>query len=105
MKFLIPLAFILVLSGCAQPAEENVTGTDPKEKCVALCEQALADGADLSSGPCLSNHLIKNWVCDVAHSPRTASDNLPENQCSAFREGDATHFVEVSPECDFIKQI
>jgi hypothetical protein len=51
--------------------------------------------ADLSSGPCLSNDLIPGWVADIVHSPRTKQDNLPENECQAYLEGRATHFVEL----------
>ncbi len=45
------------------------------------------------------------WVCDVAHSPREDVDNLPENQCREFGEGKANHFVEVNPNCEFIKAV
>jgi hypothetical protein len=76
------------------------------EKCAALCK---AMNFDLSNGPCLSDSSpawnISDWVCDVAHSPRIAIDNLPENQCSEFRKGKAHHFVEVSPGCEFIRVV
>jgi hypothetical protein len=52
---------------------------------------------DLSSGPCLSNDLIPDWVADIAHNPRTAADDKPENQCPAYRNGTAHHFVELDP--------
>lgn len=52
-------------------------------------------GRDLSSGPCLSNALMPNWVLDIAHSPRQPIDDLPENQCLSYREGKAEHFVEL----------
>lgn len=70
---------------------------------MALCQAELAKGTDLSAGPCLSNELAHDWVCDVAHSPRQDIDNLPENQCSAYREGRAHHFVEVDENCELIK--
>ena len=62
--------------------------------------------------PSLSAHqsgLRNTWtfeclVCDVAHSPREAVDDLPENQCADFREGRAHHFVEVTPDCRFIRE-
>jgi hypothetical protein len=46
-----------------------------------------------------------DWVCDVAHEPRQPVDNLRENQCDAWHAGTATHFIEVTPECEFIKAI
>ncbi len=54
-----------------------------------------AIGIDFSSGPCLTNDLLPDWVVDIAHNPRQALDNLPENQCQAFIEGRAKHFVEL----------
>ena len=60
-------------------------------------------GEDLSNGPCLSNEAIPGWVADIAHSPRQAVDDLPENQCSAYRDGTAKHFVELDPEGNVIR--
>ena len=72
--------------------------------CVALCEAELEKGTDLSAGPCLGNPIAgyADWVCDVAHSPRGATDGLPENQCSAYGEGIAKHFIEVGEDCSAI---
>ena len=66
--------------------------------------------SDLSDrSPCLSDNNpewnISGWVCDVAHSPRQAMDDLPENQCSEFREGKSNHFVEVDAACEFIRAV
>ena len=61
------------------------------------------------NGPCLSDNNsewnIADWVCDVAHSPRQDVDNLPENQCQAFRNSQAHHFVEVDSSCNFIRAV
>lgn len=77
----------------------------PQKSCIKLCKAQAANGTDLSSGPCIGNPVSEfpDWVCDIAHSPRTDVDNLPENQCSAFREGRANHFVEVDDGCAVIK--
>ena len=74
------------------------------EKCKKICENAK-EKIDLSNGPCLANPIegLENWVCDIAHNPRIEIDNLPENQCSAFREGKAKYFVELDPNCNLIK--
>lgn len=50
---------------------------------------------DFTNGPCLTNDLLPDWVADIAHNPRQKIDDLPENQCQAFTEGRATHFVEM----------
>lgn len=71
-------------------------------KCQELCQVEMADGKDLNLGPCLSNKIINDWVCDVAHNPRETIDNKKENQCSAFSTGQAHHFVEVDGNCNLI---
>lgn len=60
-----------------------------------LYRSKIATGEDLSNGPCLSDALMPNWVVDIAHNPRLAIDDLPENQCPSFREGRSDHFVEL----------
>ena len=76
------------------------------QECINLCLE-MKSKQNLTNGPCLSDNnpkwKIKDWVCDVAHWPRLPVDNLPENQCKDFREGRAHHFVEVDPECNFIR--
>lgn len=58
---------------------------------------------DFSNGPCLTNDLIPNWVADIVHNPREVVDNLPENQCPAYLEGRAKHFVELDPNGNIIR--
>lgn len=58
---------------------------------------------DMSSGPCLTNDLMPGWVVDVVHTPREVSDDLPENQCQAYREGRATHFVELDQSGNLVR--
>lgn len=52
-------------------------------------------GIDFSEGPCLTNDLLPGWVADMVHVPREKVDNLAENQCQAYLEGRAQHFVEL----------
>lgn len=103
---LLTMLFLVVLSGCQQPAGSGTGGeAGYATACVNLCMEKLAEGTNFGSGPCIGNPLQEypDWVCDVAHSPREAADNLPENQCPAFREGKAKHFVEVDEGCRVIK--
>ena len=112
MKFLILFLIVIVLvSGCAEnpkPTGLQELTIDQKaaQNCIYLCKSSKED---LSNGPCLSdnnsNWTVSDWVCDVAHLPRQNVDNLPENQCSDFREGRAHHFVEVYPNCSFIRVV
>lgn len=70
---------------------------------IELWRIALLSGDDLSSGPCLSNKVIPDWVADVAHNPRQDIDNLPANQCTAYLSGEAKHFVEIDLEGNLIR--
>lgn len=93
------LISILLISGCVgQQDEQKIISA-----CIRLCENEKLKGTNLTNGPCLSNEIAKDWVCDVAHSPRINVDDRPENQCPAFGKT-ASHFVEVDLECKFIKK-
>jgi len=100
----ISLALVVFLSGCIT-TEKETDLEKIKGYCISACEAERKNGIDLSNGPCLLNPMPENpdWVCDVAHDPRQSADDLPENQCSAFRESISHHFVEVTPECNFIR--
>ncbi len=65
--------------------------------------QSAKRGDNLSSGPCLTNALLPGWVVDIAHSPRTPEDDLPANQCRAYLEGTAKHFVELDIDGNVIR--
>ena len=100
--FLACLLVFAVLSGCTQVSEMG-SFNGPSQECIALCGQQKAK-IDYSKGPCLANPLAQypNYVCDIAHFPRSPIDDNPQNQCSAFSQGTAKHFIEVSPECHII---
>lgn len=68
-----------------------------------LFQQKKIDGEDMSKGPCLSNEIVTDWVADVAHNPRESIDDDPKNQCSAYLEGKAHHFVELDPDGRLIR--
>lgn len=117
--FLI-LIITLTLGGCAvektKPTLDLSKLNWGLEAQIALQEandvyqKAKAAGQDLTNGPCLSNALHGNadypetmWVLDIAHYPREEVDDLPANQCSAFRNGKAENFIEFTPEGQLIK--
>lgn len=116
IAFLFVIApFLIViggLNGCGPrlsfKANQNLSAikTD-QERAILEAQKIFAEkkaaGVDMSVGPCLSNEVIPDWVADVAHWPRQAIDDDPANQCSAFREGKAHHFVELDPEGNFIR--
>lgn len=73
------------------------------KKAMDVYKNRKDSGEDFETGPCLSNDLLPDWVVDIAHNPRQALDNLPENQCAAYTEGRAKHFVELDLEGEVIR--
>jgi len=105
-KAIQPLANVSEAVGEKYEAErqKQAAKSDAIVKCQELCQQMLSsDGQDFDKGPCLSNNIVADWVCDIAHSPRQAVDDDPSNQCESFREGSTNHFVEVDGNCNVIK--
>jgi len=96
------LILMAAVSGCTQP--ELTDAEQAKLACIAACQEALRAGQNLSHGPCLSDEIIPDWVCDVAHFPRQEIDNVKGNQCSGYGKT-AKHFVEVDPECNYIRAV
>ena len=85
----------IALAGCGDDAVAE------KEEVVAAAREVYAEaeeeGTDFSDGPCIANPLDdhEDWVVDVVHQPRTEADDDPANQCSAYRDGEAAHVVEL----------
>lgn len=105
---------IAFVSGCipeeiakedeAKGIEQIPTKQALVDECEAACRAAVAEGQDLSNGPCLLDPMSdSDWVCDIAHDPRENVDNLRENQCNAWHNKTASHFIEFTPDCNFIK--
>jgi hypothetical protein len=89
---------VAIAAGCG--------GAEADEETIRLAQQAYARataaGVDMTRGPCLG--VIKpGWVADVAHDPRQDVDDEPENQCAAYRSGEADHFVELDLDGEFIR--
>ncbi|MEM2956011.1 MAG: hypothetical protein QW041_00320 [Candidatus Pacearchaeota archaeon] len=93
--------FITGINGCIPESKiESI-----KNACINECQKQINEGKNLSSECLLDPIADTDWVCDVAHSPRQSIDNLQENQCKSWQNGTAKHFIEVSPECKFIRSI
>ena len=102
LKTLLILLVCFVLTACEANFQNNNQRIAISEAQVIFKKQ-LAVGVDMSKGPCLSNELIPDWVLDVSHDPRQPVDDLPENQCSAYIEGKAHHFVELDENGNLLK--
>jgi hypothetical protein len=95
----------LLVAGCGGDGVSN----DERDRAVAAAQsaydRAVERGEDLDSGPCIAEALpeLSDWVADVAHDPRADVDHDPDNQCRRYREGEASHFVELTPQGELIR--
>jgi hypothetical protein len=100
------VATTLAIIGCGGGDEASESDQD---KAVAEAQAAFSkaqkSGTDLSVGPCISESLpgLPDWVADVAHDPRQDVDDESANQCQRYRDGEADHFVELTPEGELIR--
>ena len=67
---------------------------------LSLYEQRKSEGTEFSS-QCLG--VVGNYAVDIVHIPRSSEDNLVENQCEAYRNGDVTHFIELDKDGNIVK--
>ena len=107
LLLLLSLAVILITAFLTLAKDAGLPKSVPKSEIDTAINQAkylysFQKIEDLSNGPCLSDALMPNWVVDIAHSPRQAVDDLPENQCPSYREGRSKHFVELDPDGNLI---
>ncbi|KKR08613.1 MAG: hypothetical protein UT32_C0001G0133 [Parcubacteria group bacterium GW2011_GWC2_39_14] len=76
---------------------------DLVEQAQQIYAQKKAKNVDFKNGSCLSDSLASTWVVDIAHDPRQAIDDLPENQCPSFISGKTQHFIELDPDGQLIR--
>jgi hypothetical protein len=99
------LAALAGMAGCGtDEPSENERGQAIAAAKVAF-DGAKQSGVDLDNGPCIAEELpgLEEWVADVAHDPREDVDDDPANQCQRYRDGEASHFVELTPEGELIR--
>lgn len=97
----IIITSLLILTSDTGPSENEIDSSVNKAR--NIYNEMKDRGVDFSQGPCLSNALHPGWVLDIVHSPRDPMDDLVENQCPAYREGRAKHFVELDTEGNLIR--
>jgi hypothetical protein len=98
-------ALALVLGACGGDEASQSETDQAVATAKRAYDEAKAAGVDLEVGPCIDDQLpgLPDWVADVAHDPRTDVDDDPANQCQRYRDGDAHHFVELTPEGELIR--
>ena len=95
----VVLIFVFYLRSCCEKSDNYL-----ESRAVDLYNVKKAQGVDFDS-QCLG--ILKgvqgNYVVDIVHVPRSAEDNLPENQCEAYRNGTATHFIELDKKGNIVR--
>ena len=103
----VAMIALVFVTGCVESGPSSGSKVYSRDEafaaCQELCRNSKAAGLDLSEGPCLSNAVVRDWVCDIAHNPRQAVDNMPANQCEYFLKQEAHHFIELDENCNFIQ--
>lgn len=104
--YIVVISLIIggVILGLTTQDKANKYKEEAVNTCISLCKLEIAKGTILNSGPCISNSVAPGWVCDIVSSPRNKLiDDLSDNQCEAYRNGTIKHFVELTPECNFVR--
>jgi hypothetical protein len=108
--FLILTVIFLVLRGNEDDWIKDSKGVwikhgNPSETPTAVLQQQEAVNCSLEkfnsfteteeeiNSQCLG--ICGDYVIDIVHVPRTAEDNLVENQCEEYRNGEVNHFIEL----------
>jgi hypothetical protein len=111
LSLVLVAAVIAALGGCGGGDDESTSASGLTDAQRAVPEamtayvEARNAGTDLSDGPCIAEQLpgLDDWVADVAHDPREDVDDDPANQCERYRNGEASHFVELTPQGRLIR--
>jgi hypothetical protein len=96
---------LICLAGCGSDEASQSEQDQAVAAAMSAYAAAKAKGVDFASGPCIAEQLpgLDDWVADVAHDPREDVDDQAENQCQRYRDGEASHFVELTPEGALIR--
>lgn len=100
---ILTAALTLLLNNLGQKPVSKIESDTAVNQAKLLYSQKKERDEDLTNGPCLSDALMPNWVVDLVHNPRISADDLPQNQCPAYLEGRAEHFVELDLDGNLIK--
>ncbi len=80
--------------------DEVVMQQDMINCALGLYENASVSGINFNS-QCLGT--CRDYAVDIVHVLRTNEDNIPENQCDAFRSGQVKHFIELDANGEIVR--
>jgi hypothetical protein len=91
---------VYVKHGNPSSMPDNVIEQQDAVSC-ALDLFARAKQATMLNSQCLGT--CGDYAVDVVNVPRTDDDNKPENQCTDFREGKVTRFIELDKNGEIVR--
>src|SRR5574343_134630 len=104
--FVVVISVVLgfIILALISNSADNEYKEEAIQGCIALCKNEIAKGTILNSGPCLSNNIAPGWACDIVSNPKNKLiDDLPDNQCAAYKNKIVRNIVEITPNCVLIK--
>lgn len=84
----------------AQTPDYVLTQENIINKATELYNNKKAEGMAFSS-QCLGS--VEDYAVDIVHVPRTNEDDVIENQCSDYRVGKVSHFIELDKNGDIVR--
>ncbi|MBS3088255.1 hypothetical protein J4402_00590 [Candidatus Pacearchaeota archaeon] len=72
------------------------------DSALRLYSDLILAGTEINS-QCLG--VIGDYAVDIVHVPRSEGDDLVENQCSAFRNGEVSHFIEMDKKGNIVRVV
>ncbi|MGD9276014.1 MAG: hypothetical protein PVJ67_02480 [Candidatus Pacearchaeota archaeon] len=84
----------------AKITEEAVEQQELILGAMKLYYEKAEEGMNFSS-QCLGT--VENYAIDIVHVPRIQEDDLEENQCEEYKNGNVKHFIELDLEGNVIK--
>ena len=72
------------------------------DSALRLYSELILTNAEINS-QCLGT--VGDYAVDIVHVPRSEEDDLIENQCSAFRNGDVSHFIELDKKGNIVRVV
>jgi len=92
---------VYVKHGAPSETPEHVAKQQDAVSCALnLYQQKKTQGMQFSS-QCLGT--CGNFVVDIVNVPRNEEDNKVENQCSDYRAGKASHFIELDKNGEIVR--
>lgn len=82
------------------PSETPDYVLEQQEIISCALEKFSAFSGEISS-QCLGG--CGDYAVDSVHIPRTAEDNLPENQCEDYASGIVNHFIELDKDGEIVR--